>query len=59
MANDTKIKIGGRTITLSGSESAEYMQKVAEYLNGKRNSFNDDSYFWTLPEDMKNIMIQE
>lgn len=58
MANDTKIKIGGRTITLSGSESAEYMQKVAEYLNGKRNSFNDDSSFWTLPEDMKNIMIQ-
>ena len=58
MANDTKIKIGGRTITLSGSESAEYMQKVAEYLNGKRNSFNEDSSFWTLPEDMKNIMIQ-
>ena len=58
MANDTKIKIGGRTITLSGSESAEYMQKVAEYLNGKGNSFNEDSSFWTLPEDMKNIMIQ-
>ena len=24
----------------------------------KRNSFNEDSSFWTLPEDMKNIMIQ-
>ena len=58
MANDTKIKIGGRTITLSGSESAEYMKQVADYLNGKRNSFSEDSSFWNLPEDMKNIMIQ-
>ena len=54
---DIKITIGGRTLVLSG-ESEEYMQKVASYLNGKRKSFHDDSNYWKLTEDMKNIMLQ-
>ena len=54
---DIKITIGGRTLVLSG-ESEEYMQKVATYLNGKRKSFHDDSNYWKLTEDMKNIMLQ-
>ena len=55
---DTKITIGGRTITLSGHESEEYMRQVADYLNGKRKSFDDDTSYWKLPEDMRNIMLQ-
>lgn len=55
---NVKITIGGRTITLSGHESEEYMQEVAAYLNGKRASFADDNAYWKLPEDMRAIMLQ-
>lgn len=55
---NTTITIGGRTITLSGNESEEYMQQVAAYLNNKRKSFNDDQGFWKLSEDMRSLMIQ-
>ena len=33
--NATKVTIGGKTYTLSGNESEEYLQEVASYLNGK------------------------
>ena len=32
---DAQVVIGGRTYTLSGYESEDYLHKVAEYLNGK------------------------
>lgn len=55
---DITITIGGRSITLSGNESEEYMQQVADYLNDKRKTFNDDSSFWKLPADMRSLMVQ-
>ena len=33
--NTTQVLIGGKIITLSGYESEEYLQKVANYMNGK------------------------
>ena len=33
--NTTQILIGGKIITLSGYESEEYLQKVANYMNSK------------------------
>ena len=33
--NDIEVVIGGKVITLSGSESEEYIQKVASYINSK------------------------
>lgn len=57
-AKDVKISIGGKTITLSGDVSEEYSSRLAEYLNGKRKSFHDDSSYWKLPEDMRAIMLQ-
>lgn len=33
--NTTQVLIGGKIVTLSGYESEEYLQKVANYLNNK------------------------
>ena len=33
--NTTQVLIGGKIITLSGYESEEYLQKVANYMNNK------------------------
>ena len=35
MKNTTQVLIGGKIITLSGYESEEYLQKVANYMNSK------------------------
>ena len=40
--NDIDITIGGKTITLSGVESEDYLREVASYLNGKLREFADD-----------------
>ena len=37
--NETEVLIGGKTYTLSGYESEEYLQKVALYINGKITDF--------------------
>ena len=34
--NTTQVLIGGKIVTLSGYESEEYLQKVANYLNNKQ-----------------------
>ena len=33
--NTTQVRIGGKIVTLSGYESEEYLQKVANYMNNK------------------------
>ena len=33
---ETEVVIGGKSYTLSGSESAEYLQRVAFYINNKK-----------------------
>ena len=33
--NTTQVLIGGKIVTLSGYESEEYLQKVANYMNNK------------------------
>ena len=35
MKNTTQVLIGGKIVTLSGYESEEYLQKVANYMNNK------------------------
>lgn len=56
--NDIDITIGGKTITLSGVESEEYLREVASYLNGKLREFADDASYWRLPNDMRSVMLQ-
>ena len=40
--NTTQVLIGGKIITLSGYESEEYLQKVANYMNGKLTELGPD-----------------
>ena len=56
--NDIDITIGGKTFTLSGVESEEYLREVAAYLNAKVKEFSEDSSYWRLPNDLRNVMLQ-
>lgn len=56
--NDIDITIGGKTITLSGVESEDYLREVAAYLNDKLRHFTDDAAYWRLPNDMRSVMLQ-
>ena len=56
--NDIDITIGGKTFTLSGVESEDYLREVAAYLNEKIRGFSDDASYWRLPNDMRNVMLQ-
>ena len=40
---DAQVVIGGRTYTLSGYESEEYLLRIADYLNGKIDELAGDA----------------
>ena len=54
---DAQVVIGGRTYTLSGYESEEYLVKVAEYLNTKIDELNADPDYGKLPVDMRQLLL--
>ena len=54
---DAQVVIGGRTYTLSGYESEEYLLKVAEYLNTKIDELNADPDYGKLPVDMRQLLL--
>lgn len=56
--NATKVTIGGKTYTLSGNESEEYLQEVAAYLNEKIAQLRADEDYRTVPMDMRNVLLQ-
>ncbi len=56
--NETEVYIGGRTYTLSGYESEEYLQKVAAYINSKLTDFKKSDSFRRQTIDMQAIMIE-
>lgn len=56
--NDTEVIIGGKVITLSGSESEEYLQKVASYINNKIAEYNRVDSFRRQPVDLQNVLLQ-
>ena len=56
--NDTEVTIGGKTLTLSGFESEEYLQKVAGYINGKISDFKKSDTFRRQSVDLQAIMIE-
>ena len=55
--NDIEVVIGGKVITLSGSESEEYIQKVASYINNKIAEYNNVDSFRRQPADMQNVLL--
>ena len=54
---DAQVVIGGKTYTLSGYESEEYLLRVAEYINSKIDELNADSEFAKLPVDMRHLLL--
>lgn len=60
MANktDTEVIIGGKVFTLSGYESEEYLQRVASYINGKINEFNQIDGYKRQSVDTQSVLLQ-
>lgn len=54
---DAQVVIGGKTYTLSGYESEEYLLKVAEYLNRKLDELGADPEYGRLPMDMRQLLL--
>ena len=56
--NIAEVLIGGKIVKLSGYESAEYLQKIASYINGKINEFNELDGFKRQSLDYRNLLIE-
>ena len=54
---DAQVNIGGKTYTLSGYESEEYILKVAQYLNTKIRALSDDLEYGKMTPDMRQILL--
>ena len=52
------VLIGGKIYTLSGYESEEYLQRVANYINGKINEFDEMEQFRRFPGEMKATLVE-
>ena len=55
--NETEVTIGGKTYTLAGYESEEYLQKVAAYLNNKLTDLSSSAMFNRQHADVRGIML--
>lgn len=55
---DTEVVIGGKVFTLSGYESAEYLQQVAGYINNKITEYMKLDSFRKQPLDMQNVLLE-
>lgn len=54
---EAQVTIGGKTYTLSGYESEEYILKVAAYLNGKIDELTADAEYAKIPMDMRQLLL--
>lgn len=55
---DTQVVIGGKMFTLCGYESADYLQRVATYINNKIAEYNKVESFKRQSADMQNVLLQ-
>lgn len=55
---DTEVIIGGSVLTLSGYESAEYLQKVASYINNKLTEYGKVESFRRQAVDKQHILLE-
>ena len=53
-----KVLIGGKVYTLSGYESEEYLQKVANYINSKLDEFNAIDDYKRISADLKATLLE-
>ena len=55
---DAEVIIGGKVLRLSGYESEEYLQKVAQYINSKLSEYNRIESFRRSPVNMQNVLLE-
>ena len=55
--NDVEVIIKGKQYTLSGYESSEYLQKIANHINDKIAEFKEQDGYLRLDTEMKNILL--
>lgn len=55
--NDIDVEINGKEYTLSGYESSEYLQKLANYINDKCAELNLQDGYSRLDMEMKNVFL--
>ena len=56
--NETEVVIGGKTLTLSGYESEEYLQRVASYINNKLSEYSKLDAFRRQPLDRQCVLME-
>ena len=55
--NTAQVIIGGKVITLGGYESSDYLQKVANYMNGKLEEFDELPGYSRQPMETKHMLL--
>lgn len=55
---NAEVIIDGKVYTLSGYEEEEYLQKIANYINGKITEFHEMENFKLLSRDMQATLIE-
>lgn len=55
---DTEVLIGGKVYTLSGYESEDYLQRVANYINNKVTEYSRMDSFRRQTPDLQNVLLQ-
>ena len=56
--NDVEVMINGKSYTLCGYESNDYMQMVATYLNDKYEEVRTSKSYNKMDQEMKGVMMQ-
>ena len=56
--NDVEVIIDGKKINLCGYESAEYLHKVADYINSKLDEFKRQDFYRMLEPELRNLLMQ-
>ena len=56
--NCFNITIAGKSYTLCGNESSDYLKNVGSYIEHKYNSFAEEVAFRSQPMDMQHILMQ-
>lgn len=56
--NDVEVMINDKKYVLCGYESAEYLEKIASYINKKVSALKEEDGYRLLDGDMKNVLLQ-
>lgn len=55
--NDVEVIINGKQYTLSGYESSDYLQKIANHINDRIAEFKQQDSYLRLDAEMRNILL--